>query len=81
MPSTLEELYATSDVTLHDLVGDPGELQNIGHRDHPDHDPDLVERMLGKLNALVARELGDDTAPFDLDMFGTREVKYRRGAG
>ena len=31
--------------------------------------------MLGKLHALVAQEIGDDQAPFDLDMFGTRAVK------
>jgi arylsulfatase len=76
-PSTLDELYATGDVTLHDLVNDPGELQNIGNPDHLDHDRMLVERMLAKLHALVWREIGEDRAPFDLDMFGTREVKNR----
>jgi arylsulfatase len=77
-PSTVEELYANSDVGLYDLVNDPGELENIGHPDHPKHDPAIVERMLGKLHALVERELGEDTPPFDLDMFGTREVTYRK---
>jgi arylsulfatase A-like enzyme len=77
-PSTLEELYANSDVGLYDLVNDPGELQNIGNQNHPDYDPMLVERMLKKLHVLVASEIGDDHAPFDLDMFGTREVKYRK---
>jgi arylsulfatase A-like enzyme len=76
-PSTLEELYATGDVTLHDLVNDPGELENIGNPDHTDHDPALVERMLGKLHALVRHEIGEDRAPFDLGMFGTRQVKQR----
>jgi hypothetical protein len=28
----------------------------------------------------VRHEIGEDRAPFDLDMFGTREVKYRTGA-
>ena len=32
--------------------------------------------MLAKLHALVATEIGEDRPPFDLDMFGTREVKY-----
>jgi hypothetical protein len=32
--------------------------------------------MLDKLHALVAQEIGDDHAPFDLDMFGTRQVKH-----
>jgi arylsulfatase len=76
-PSTVEELYATGDVGLYDLVNDPGELENLGHPDHPKHDPAIVERMLGKLHALVEHELGEDTCPFDLDMFGTREVAYR----
>jgi arylsulfatase A-like enzyme len=79
-PSTLDELYATGDVGLYDLVNDPGELQNIGHPEHPNYDPALVERMLEKLHALVQQELGDDHAPFDLDLFGTREVKYRQNA-
>lgn len=76
-PSTLEDLYATGDVTLHDLVEDPGEMENLAHPEHPRHDPALVERLLAKLHDLVRREIGDDTAPFDLDMFGTREVRYR----
>jgi arylsulfatase len=75
-PSTLDVLYATSDVTLHDLERDPGEMENLAHPDHPEHDPALVERMLAKLHALVREEIGDDRAPFDLDLFGTREVKY-----
>lgn len=77
-PATLEELLATGDVTLHDIMNDPGELENIGHPDHPRHDPALVERMLAKLHALVEQELGEDRAPFNLDMFGTREVQYRQ---
>ena len=77
-PLTIGELYARSDVTLHDLQKDPGELENIGHPDHPDHDPLLVERMLDKMNALIRREIGEDRCPFDLDLFGTREVKYRK---
>jgi len=75
-PSTYDELYATGDVTLHDLVEDPGELENLGHPEHPRHDRALVERMLAKLDALVRRELAEERAPFDLDLFGTREVRY-----
>jgi arylsulfatase len=59
-------------------VNDPGELENIGNPEHPRYDPALVERMLGKLHALVHREIGDDRPPFDLDIFGTREVTYRQ---
>ncbi len=75
-PATLDELQATGDVTLHDLVNDPGELENIGNPQHPDYDPALVERMLKKLHALVEREIGEDRPPFDLDIFGTRNVMY-----
>ena len=77
-PATVEELYATGDVTLHDLVEDPGELENLGNPRHPRHDPALVERMLRKLHALVEREMGADGPPFDLGLFGTREVAHRR---
>jgi arylsulfatase len=80
-PSMLDELYATSDVTLHDLVNDPGELENIGNRNHPKYDSALVERMLKKLHKLVREEIGEDRAPFHLDLFGTRELKYRKGEG
>lgn len=77
-PSTLEELYATGDVTLYDLLNDPGELENIGHLDHPDHNPALVAHMLKKLHALVQQEIGEDRPPFDLELFGTREVMYSK---
>jgi arylsulfatase len=79
-PATVDELYASSDVSLHDLENDPGELENLAHPEHPRHDRALVARMLAKLHALVASEIGDDRAPFDLDLFGTREVKYRDGS-
>lgn len=74
-PSTLDELYAHSDVALYDLVKDPGELENIADSRHPDHDSTLIQRMLDKLHALVMEEIGDDIRPFNLDLFGTREVK------
>jgi len=77
-PSTVDELLATSDVALYDLINDPGELENLAHPDHPDRDVALIECMLAKLHALVEREIGEDHCPFDLDMFGTREVRYRK---
>ena len=33
--------------------------------------------MLRKLVLLIDTELGEDRCPFDLDLFGTREVRYR----
>jgi arylsulfatase len=79
-PATLRELLETSDVALYDLADDPGELENLAHPDHPRHDPALIERMLAKLHALIREEIGEDAAPFDLDLFGTREIRYREGA-
>lgn len=77
-PATLDELLATSDLGLYDLEADPGELDNLAHPDHPARDPALIERMLAKLHALVAREIGEDACPFDLDMFGTRGMKHKQ---
>ncbi len=76
-PRTVEELYATSDVALYDLVDDPGEMHNIGDPSHPRYDEKLVASMLDKLVHLIDTELGADERPFDLDLFGTREVRYR----
>lgn len=76
-PGSLNDLYRQSDVTLHDLVNDPGEMENLASLDHPGYDPALLKRMLVKLGALIERELDEDDCPFDLDMFGTREIKYK----
>ncbi|HET9784500.1 MAG TPA: sulfatase-like hydrolase/transferase [Terriglobales bacterium] len=79
-PATCDELYALGDVTLHDLVSDPGELENLGHPRHPRYDLDLIARLTHKLHVLVRRELGEDRCPFNLDLFGTRRRKLP-GAG
>lgn len=76
-PTTVDDLYAWSDVTLHDLVNDPGEMENIANPDHPSHEPQATDRMLRKLNALIEAELGDDRCPFDLNLFGTQDVTYQ----
>lgn len=77
IPATVEELYATSDVALYDLVADPGEMRNIADPERPDYDADLVAAMLKKLVSLLEEELGQDASPFDLNLFGTREVRYQ----
>lgn len=77
-PRTVEELYATSDVALYDLVEDPGEVRNIAEPSSSGYDEKLVASMLEKLVHLIDTELGEDDPPFDLDLFGTREVRYRR---
>lgn len=76
-PATLQDLQAHSDVALYDLINDPGELENIGHPEHPRYDQRLLTHMLAKLHHLVLVEIGDDRAPFDLNLFGTREIKFR----
>ena len=76
-PSTVEELHDTSDVALYDLAADPGEMQNLGDPSHPDYDEARVREMLAKLRKLIETEVGEDQCPFDLDLFGTREVRYR----
>jgi arylsulfatase A-like enzyme len=75
-PRDINALYARSDVSLHDLIEDPGELENLGDVNHPRHDPELVATLLAKLNALIEHELVTDECPFDLDMFGTRNITY-----
>ncbi|SDQ41776.1 sulfatase-like hydrolase/transferase [Quadrisphaera sp. DSM 44207] len=77
VPRTVEELHATSDVALYDLVEDPGEMRNLGDPSRPGYDEQVVASMLAKLVGLVDAELGEDAPPFDLDLFGTREVRYR----
>jgi hypothetical protein len=37
--------------------------------------------MLDKLHHLVRHEIGEDRAPFDLDMFGAREGTCRTPVG
>lgn len=65
-PAGLDEASGTSDFELHDLVADPGELQNLADPRHRRYDRSLVESMLAKLNDLVARELGADLPPAGL---------------
>lgn len=78
-PATLAELRAHSNVTVHDLANDPGELQNLGQPQHPAYDAALLERLTGKLHALVQTEMGEDRVPYNLDLFGTRERKLGGG--
>src|SRR4051812_18376147 len=79
-PATLQELQEHGDVGVYDLVNDPGELENIGHPDHLRYNERLVAEMLAKLHQLVLKEIGEDRAPFDLNLFGTREMKFRTEA-
>ena len=53
-------------------------MENLARPKHPAHDLALIERMLSKLHTLVREEIGEERAPFDLNMFGAREIKYKK---
>ena len=74
----LERYGFSDDQQWGEMFGAPLEGAQLDGTAVPRHEPALIERMLGKLHRLVQEEIGDDRAPFDLDMFGTREVKYRK---
>jgi arylsulfatase A-like enzyme len=76
-PRSVEQLQATSDVALYDLLNDPGETRNLADPSRPGYDEQLLGSMLDKLVHLIDTELGEDERPFSLDLFGTREVRYR----
>lgn len=57
-PQTAEQLYANNDLELFDLETDPGEVRNLAV-DRAAHE-DLVLRMSGKLEKIIAEEIGVD---------------------
>jgi arylsulfatase A-like enzyme len=61
-PATLEELRAKNDLELYDLASDPDEIVNLAH--DFERNRDLIAMMNGKLNALIAREIGSDDGRF-----------------
>jgi arylsulfatase len=61
-PQTLEELFASNDVQLFDLRDDPGETRNLA-LDRATNGEVLL-RMNGLLNALMAREVGVNDGSF-----------------
>jgi arylsulfatase len=58
-PNSLEALVKLNDVELFDLQTDPLELKNLA-LDRIKH-RDLLDAMNAKLNALVDKEVGEDT--------------------
>ena len=66
LPQTVEELLAHNDVALYDLQKDPEEMNNLAELDGDDYDQDLLATMNAKLNALIAAEIGEDTALFEI---------------
>lgn len=66
MPRSVEELLANNDVALYDLRNDPEEMNNLADPDNPSYNEALLASMNDKLNALIAAEIGEDEALFEL---------------
>jgi arylsulfatase len=64
LPASVQQLLADNDVALYDLQTDPEEMDNLADPAHPRYDEALLSAMNQKLNALIAEEIGDDTAMF-----------------
>ena len=58
-PRSLEELFANNDVELFDLETDPHEMLNLAT--DVDKHGDLLVAMNDELNALIEKEVGEDT--------------------
>jgi Sulfatase len=61
-PTTLDQLRAMNDLELYDRLADPDQVVNLAH-DFDTH-RDLIATMNGKLNALIANEIGIDDGSF-----------------
>jgi arylsulfatase A-like enzyme len=59
-PQTLDEALLHNDFGLYDLAKDPAEVHNLANPADPDHDPELLAHMNGKLTALIQSEIGPD---------------------
>ena len=64
LPASVKELLADNDVALYDLLLDPEEMDNLANPAHPKYDEKLLAAMNQKLNALIAKEIGEDKALF-----------------
>jgi arylsulfatase A-like enzyme len=64
LPTSVQQLLADNDVALYDLQSDPEEMDNLANPAHPKYDEVLLSAMNQKLNALIAEEIGEDTAMF-----------------
>jgi hypothetical protein len=64
LPASVQQLLGDNDVALYDLQSDPEEMENLADPAHPNYDESLLAAMNQKLNALIAEEIGEDTAMF-----------------
>ena len=58
-PMTLEELFAQNDVELYDIASDSGEMRNLATDRR--RNGELLLAMNGKLNDVMASEVGEDS--------------------
>ena len=61
-PQTMEEIFKSNDVQLFDLQNDPDEVHNLALA--PEKNKELILRMNGLLNDLIAKEVGVNDGRF-----------------
>ncbi|WP_275905907.1 hypothetical protein [Burkholderia semiarida] len=75
-PTTMEDLFARNDVELFDIASDPGEMRNLA-MDRKQHG-ELLLAMNGRLNDLIASEVGDDSPDVMPIRHGKVQVQVRK---
>jgi arylsulfatase len=69
-PRTLDEILRNNDVQLFDLQNDPEEMHNLALE--PDKNREIILRMNGLLNDLIAREVGVNDGRFLTKIIGRK---------
>jgi arylsulfatase len=69
-PQTVEEIFKSNDVQLFDLEKDSDEVLNLALA--PEKNKELILRMNGLLNDLIAREVGANDGRFLLPLLSSR---------
>lgn len=75
-PTTLEDLFAHNDVELYDVASDPGEMRNLATE--RTRNGELLLSMNGKLNDMIANEVGEDSPDVMPIRDGKVQVQIRR---
>jgi arylsulfatase len=68
-PQTMEEIFKSNDVQLFDLEKDAGEVDNLALA--PEKNKELILRMNGLLNDMIAREVGVNDGRFLAPLLGS----------
>jgi arylsulfatase len=69
-PQTMEEIFKGNDVQLFDLQKDPDEMHNLALA--PEKNKELILRMNGLLNDLIAKEVGVNDGRFLAPLLGPK---------